>query len=75
MTDKRFTDEEIEFLKEQCEFISDEYEKLMANLLKMINSIEEAEAREKFMNMYIDMVKNEPKKPAFLKTAPKHIKK
>lgn len=74
MSDSEYTDEEIEFLKEQCEFISNEYEKLMANLLKMINSIKEDEAREKFMKMYIDMVKNEPKKPAFLKTAPKHIK-
>ena len=75
MSDSEYTDEEIEFLKEQCEFISDEYEKLMANLLKMINSVEEDEARKKFMNMYIGMVKNEPEKPAFLKTAPNHIKK
>jgi len=35
MSDSEYTDEEIEFLKEQCEFISNEYEKLMANLLKM----------------------------------------
>lgn len=75
MSDSEYTKEEIEFLKEQCEFISDEYEKIMANLLKMINSIEEDEARERFMNMYNDMLKNEPKKPAFLKTASHRIKK
>lgn len=75
MSDSEYTDEEIDFLKEQCEFIGDEYEKLMPNLLKMINSIEEDEARERFMNMYNDMLKNEPKKPAFLKTAPNQIKK
>ncbi len=75
MSEKRFTDEEIEFLKEQCEFIGNEYEKVKANLLKMINSIEDDEARERFMNMYNDMLKNEPKKPAFLKAAPHRIKK
>ena len=75
MSDREYTDEEIEFLKEQCEFIGNEYEKVKANLLRIINSIEEYEAREKFMNMYNNMLKKEPKKPAFLKITPRRIKK
>ncbi len=81
MSVKKITKEDYGFIKEQCILIDDAFEEIQTNMLNVINSIEDEDAREKFMMMYNDKVDTKKLRkyrkkfrPTPLKVAPRRIK-